>query len=227
MHPAKVVIHIVQRDRVNVVLKHTNMWNTINNVLVMRELVLVLALFVSSCSQASVVSKHPPNEHETASTPIASPPTSSEGDIRKLEERLPAPTRQILEDAEFIELFDTVKLSDTKFCMKLLFPEIMPIERNKFLGCGYSKRVVIKDAALKRQFLDVLFLGASTPSSGAACFDPKYGVRAASKKDRVDLIICFDCENFRGASTAGSVGGGISKASLALFEQIFANSAQK
>lgn len=193
----------------------------------MKRLVLFLALiFISGCAQNTISFRQQSPNPQKAPTPAASPtpftfPKLTNIESRSLDEKLPMKTRKILMDAEEIELFDTT------FCPKLLSPKMEPIEPNKFLGCGYTKKVVVTDPSLKRQILEGFYYGVSTSSLGAACFAPKYGLRAMSKGKRVELIICFQCENFRGVSTSGNLGGGISKIPKELFEQVFANSEQK
>jgi hypothetical protein len=193
----------------------------------MKQLILFLILiFGVSCAQNKIHSQQQPLPTQEVLTPTVTPtpfsfPKLPVSESSRLDERLPKKARSVLEQAEQIELFEL------KFNMQCLSPELEPIQANKFQGCDYTKKAVITDVSLKKQILDGLFYAVGSSDSGAMCFTPRHGLRAIYKDKRVELIICFQCGNFRGASSVGRVGGGMSSAWKELFEQVLANSKEK
>lgn len=189
----------------------------------MKQIILFLVLIFSTGCVAettrSQLQPTPPKNIAT-STPKSIPssfPELSAADSRRLDEKFPKQSRQILEQAEKIELFEF------ESCIEAFSPELGQIEPKKFQGCRITRKAIIKDANLKQKLLEGLFYGVGSANGGMACFSPHHGVRAIHKNDRVDLVICFECERFKGASSAGEVGGLITMATSELFEQILTN----
>ena len=183
----------------------------------------LILIFCASCAQNTIHSQQQPNTAQEVLTPTVEPtsfsfPKLSAADSGRLDERLPKKVRRVLEQAEQIELFE-LNFNN----MQCFSPKLETIQADKFQGCDFTKKAVVSDANLKQQILDGLFYAASTSNSGAMCFSPRHGLRAVYKGERVELIICFQCGNFRGASSVGRVGGAMSNAPKEIFEQTLTN----
>src|SRR5687768_14345230 len=106
----------------------------------MKKLALFLSLvLISSCEQNTIPSQPQLAKDQEIQTPIPSPtaftfPKLTDEESRSLEESLPTKTRQILTNAQEIELFHV------KHCPGIPL-RLAPIEPDKFLGCGYKKKV--------------------------------------------------------------------------------------
>lgn len=182
--------------------------------------VLLLLLFNGGCSQLAVQSQQG-DSVDTKPTPEAAPtpftfPRLSKDNLERLDERLPSRSREILEKTDLIQVFET------KIC--LAGRSLAPIEQNKFQGCDILRRAEITDPQLRKQLLEGMFYAIGSSGLGAACSSPRHGVRAEYPGKRIEMLICFQCENFRGASNFGNFGGGFSRAPQELFEQILRNS---
>lgn len=194
---------------------------------VIKQILLFLILMISAnCAQNTIHSQQKLTTAQEVPTPTVTPtpfifPKLSDSDSLHLNERLPKKIRQVLEQADGIELFEF------KFCGGALEPKLDKIQPDKFQECDITKKAIITDASLKQQVLDGLYYSIGATNSGAACFSPRHGLRAIYKGKRVDLSICFQCANFDGVSNVGKLGGGISTAPKELFEQILANAVKK
>jgi hypothetical protein len=67
----------------------------------------------------------------------------------------------------------------------------------------------VSDPELKKQFLDSFYSDVSSNSNGAACFSPAHRVKAKYKTKTIEIDVCYQCDNFRGRSSAGDFGGGL------------------
>lgn len=183
----------------------------------MKRILLLLALaFSVACDStrsgpASETLQNRNAVSETKSTP-AQVPRPTESDADRLDKRLPKRTRDLLQLASRLEVFE-IEPCLASFTLR-------PLESDKFLGCKVIRSSVVTDPEEKEQLLNVLLQAISSAGSGMACFTPRHGVRAVNNADRIEMIICFECENFRGVSTVESFGGALSTAPEGLFEQI-------
>ena len=132
-------------------------------------------------------------------------PDLNEAEMKRLDERLPKDARDILESSKTLELVET-----TDTCGYGGYDP--PIK--KFKGCDVRRRTLITDSSIKRKLLNSVFSAAATSSSGNACWAGVHGLRAESEGKIVEMLICFECENFRGATSQStrSFGGGFSPA---------------
>ncbi len=189
----------------------------------------LMLLFGSSCAFDSTHSQEQPStaqetvtqkiEPTVKSTPFTFPKLSH-SDSKTLDRMLPKKSRQVLEQATELELFEI------ESCLRGAFPKLEQIESDKFQGCRILKKAVVADANLKQQVLDGLFYGVGSATNGAGCFAPKHGIRVAHEGERVELVICFHCSNFRGISSVSTVGGLISSAPRELFDRILNDGAK-
>lgn len=111
----------------------------------------------------------------------------SQSESRALDRSLPQSARQILEHADALEP---------------TFFEDKPGEG------GIEKRVEIRDAGSKSELLDALYAGMVAPVVENACFKPRHSVRATYEGETVELLICFECHNYRGSISGGKSFGG-------------------
>lgn len=131
----------------------------------------------------------------------------------KLDERFPQEMRNTFAEARRIDVFET------ELCSGAFAEKLKPKERGKFQGCKVLRRTAVTIPALRKQFVEEVVSAIGSHHSGNACFDPHHGIRAEHQGKRVELLICFECENFRGTSSTGSFGGGFSPAVKDLFER--------
>ena len=178
-------------------------------------LLTLIAILAGACSQVAVQSQQSNTQLESAPKPQSTPftfPTLTKADAELLDERFPKKFRDLLEQADQIELFET------KVCLGGW--TLPPLEANKFQGCDVLKRITITDAQIRRQLFDGVFYAIGSEHNEMACTSPIHGIRAIKGKDRLEMLICFHCHNFRGISTIGRFGGSFSSAPQELFEML-------
>ncbi|MBK9529303.1 MAG: hypothetical protein IPO41_13550 [Acidobacteria bacterium] len=179
----------------------------------MRLLIFIfVAVLAGACSRIAVQSEQS-NEsmQKPQSTPFAFP-TLTKPDSEQLDERFPKKFRDLLEQSDQIELFET------KLCLNGW--SLGPIEPNKFQGCDIVKRARLTDSLIRHQLFDGVFYAIGSENNELACTSPIHGIRAIKGKDRLEMLICFHCHNFRGISTIGRFGGSFSSAPKELFEKL-------
>ena len=182
-------------------------------------LLILIAILAGSCAQVSVQSN---NQVESAPKPQTTPftfPVLTKDDSNQLDERFPKKFRDLLEQSDQIELFET------KICLGGW--TLGAIEPNKFQGCDIVKRATITDPLIRRQLFDGVFYAIGSENNEMACTSPIHGIRAIKGKARLEMLICFHCHNFRGISTLGRFGGSFSSAPKELFETLLADSINK
>ena len=141
-----------------------------------------------------------PTQPETPPGPSAPQPLS---DMARLEERFPKGAREIMEAADRIRVYELKECGFSVFT-----PTLTPIEKNKFQGCTLDRQTEVRDQKLRKELVERIWHAIASSGNGNACFEPRHGIRAEHDGRRVELIICFECENFRGVSTVGNFGGG-------------------
>jgi hypothetical protein len=68
-------------------------------------------------------------------------------------------------------------------------------------------RTEIKDSKRKAELLAALYRGVEDRrASPAACFDPRHGIIAVAGTNRVELLICFHCNQGQEYSASGQRG---------------------
>lgn len=182
---------------------------------------------------------------QTEATPLlhipdSGPPPLNEEEIERLKERFPSKQLEVFKNADQINVYE-VDVTFTPSCPSS--EELPPIQKNKFQGCRVLRHTRITDAQKLKEFVDAVFYSIGSWHSGNACWSPRHGVRAVKGDQRVELLICFECENFRGAPAFGPplvrtfdgnyiggrerFGGGISPAIEPLFETILSKASQR
>lgn len=156
----------------------------------MRRLTLsALLILTTACGvKLSGVPSAPPAQYQRA--------RFSPDEVSKLDEELPKKAREVLEQADGVEVF-------------------------RIAVDGRS--VVVKGDA-KSEVLDAFYEGIIRPEPMAGCFKPHHGLRAKSGGDEVEIQICFTCMNFVGkwgsGETFGDEMGRISSSPAATFDRI-------
>lgn len=197
-------------------------WNAMKNLATLLSLFLVCGCSVkppNSQSQTDVAQTQQVPQPTVEPTPYKFPQLTQSESLT-LDRSLPKNVRQILEQSEELELISI------KSCIEGFFPDLKRVAPDKFQGCPILKRVVISDASLKRQVLDGLYYGIATAPGSAACFSPQHGIRGVHNGQRIELVICFHCSNYRGVSESGELYGSISKAPEELFNKVLSDSAR-
>ena len=193
------------------------------------KLVASLLLFIVSGCAVKTVTPQPPAavaQTQPPKPPIAEPtpfkfPEMTQPESRRLHDLLPKDVRQVLEQSNELELFSI------KSCIDGFSPDLKRIAPDKFQGCPILKRVAITDASLKSQLLEGLYYGIGSSPASSACFSPRHGIRAVHGVRRVELVICFQCNNYRGVADSGRIYGSISKAPEELFNRILSNGVER
>ncbi len=83
---------------------------------------------------------------------------------------------------------------------KLTLYSIEPFKKfensEKFLNYSVISKSEIHDGSFQK-FLKHAFLNdASTTLQGAACFNPRHGLRISDGSETLDILICYECGNF-------------------------------
>jgi hypothetical protein len=201
-------------------------------------------LFFTEC--AKIEQQSPPlTNPQTEATPIdqmsaSQFPSLTEQDLKRLDERFPEHQRSVLQNAEQIDVFE---LADCMHNPTKSGPDdqgLWPINSGKFQNCEVSRHAKVSDAGEKKELVEGILYSISS-GYGAACFSPRHGVRAIYNSERIEMLICFECENFEGAPEFRTVtnfagdrvgpsekfSGGFSTAVKPLFERILLNASPK
>lgn len=81
-------------------------------------------------------------------------------------------------------------------------------------------RIEITDAKRKNDLLAELYRGVeNSQASPAACFNPRHGVVAVQGTNRVQLLICFECDQGTEFSESGQKWFSIGKEPRELFDR--------
>jgi len=198
---------------------------------------------IIGCSGAKQPSPPPTTNERTEATSI--PQTSAYGfpqlsdqDLKRLDERFPKRQREVLQNAERIDVYE-VNVTFAEGCPS--DQDLSPIENNKFQGCRVTRQARVSDPDQRKELVEAIIYSIGSSGNGMACFGPRHGIRAVHNEERIELLICFECENFRGAPEARSVtnfagdrvgpsekfAGGFSPAAKPLFERILSKASSK
>jgi hypothetical protein len=82
-------------------------------------------------------------------------------------------------------------------------------EKQRVIGMGVSPNKVAKitDASLKKSILDSFYFDTAKGSGQAACWSPRHLLRANNKGTTIEILICFECNWYRGTSQFGKIYG--------------------
>ncbi len=207
---------------------------------------LCSVIVLAGCAITEQNSPPTPSNERTEATPVSQKsdsgvPLLNEQDLKRLDERFPKRQLEVLQNAKQIEVYE-VDVTFTQGCPS--DQELLPIKKNEFQGCRVLRHARVSDPEERKEFVDtVIYSIASWPNSNA-CWGPRHGIRAVHNEERIELLICFECENFRGAPTYGSssvkdvagnyvggnrerFGGSISPEIEPLFERILSKASKK
>lgn len=157
-----------------------------------------------------------------ASTPIPDPPYGFDGsefnkvdpsELLTRDQQFPPQMRDILENAPRIQLFETEVCSPGG---ETLTPKV----KGRFQGCKVVRQADVTNPEARQRLVEEIIVAMRPFEFGAACFDPRHGVRAEHDGRRVELLICFECINFRGVSNEASFAGGFSTSAEESFKRI-------
>jgi len=90
-----------------------------------------------------------------------------------------------------------------RFVLLSLDPELggMPTKlskQNEFHGFRILGQTTLTDPEIRDEIRRAYYDGiADTTGWRKACFSPRHGIRATSKNETLDLVICFSCSNVR------------------------------
>jgi hypothetical protein len=201
-----------------------------------------LIVVLVGCSVEPQQSPPPPSNERAEATPLPQTtasefPPLNEQDLLRLDQRFPTRQRGVLQNAKHIDVYE-VDVTFTKGCPRE--QELLPIEKNKFQGCRVSRHARVSDPEQRKELIDAILYSIGSSGNGNACWGPRHGIRAVHNEERIELLICFECENFRGApeapfrSAGDEVGppsekfsGGFSPVSAPLFEKILSKTSSK
>jgi hypothetical protein len=109
---------------------------------------------------------------------------AGERHLRKKEKKqqLPERARSILEKADRFELFSLDPNA----------PKLKPGQG--FHGWKVLGKTPVKEKKVQEKIMSALARGIAEQRGAIAdCFKPRHGIRAFRKKEKVDLVICFEC----------------------------------
>jgi hypothetical protein len=172
----------------------------------MKNFALIFLITIAFVGCKSVESQQVINSNlrtETNSSPVEMLPTVkfsledlTKEQKQKLNEKIPPKIREILDKADEINIYYNIN-EDTMNLRVLMF-ETVPNAEAK-----------VSDPALKKQVLESFYYDASSNSNGSACFSPRHKLTAKYKTKTVEMVVCYQCSNFQGKSSAGRFGGGL------------------
>lgn len=168
---------------------------------------LAIFAFVAACSR-SYTEGQPQSSAKLEETPTplpSGPQPFNEKDLVRLDERFPKESREILEAADRIDVFEFNGCGLETFTP----PKLTRIQKSTFQGCTLVRQVKVTDQNLRKELVARTLYAIGSSGNGNACFGPRHGIRAERGSMRVELVICFECENFRGVSTNGTFHGGL------------------
>jgi hypothetical protein len=128
---------------------------------------------------------------------------------KKLDKALPPKVREILDNAEELEILAHLDKETGK-------PQVMAF------GVAANTVAKISDASLKKAILDRFYFDAASDKYGASlCWNPRHILRVKSKDGFVGITICFECNIFKGSSSFGEIAGNVSdgRKSMALINE--------
>lgn len=200
---------------------------------------------MTGCLGAQQQSPPPPNNESTEATPIpqtsaAGFPPLSEEDLKRLDERFPKRLREVLQNAKHIDVFELGECLFSPVASNSNSRAPSPIEKNKFQGCRISRRARVSDPEPRKELVEGILYSIGS-GHGNACFTPRHAIRAVHNGERIELEICFECENFQGwpeqqevKNFAGDIvvpwekfSGGFSSATKPLFERILSKASSR
>jgi hypothetical protein len=184
--------------------------------------IILCGILALSCAENSSLSK----ENIPAPTQTPSPPYSFNGSAFNSNNVAPSkptirdrgfPTqiRDVLEKAERIQLFET------EVCTPGKGETLTPKVKGRLQDCKVLREGDVTEPEERKRLVDEIRVAIET-GAASACFDPRHGVRAEHNGKRVELLICFECNNYRGASEEDSFAGAFSSSAEELFKQILA-----
>jgi hypothetical protein len=94
------------------------------------------------------------------------------------------PWLEMIRDAETIDVLS-------------LLPHEKTETADGFHGFSVLGNARVADDVTRSHLIADLIAGLLEPVSAAACFLPRHGVRAASERGVIDLVICFECNQVR------------------------------
>jgi hypothetical protein len=174
----------------------------------------LLLIFASGCSgrSSSQQSERLSSKKQEVTQPTVEPSPYQRLELsrkqsRELDRLFPEKHRRILEEAAELEMFSIGGTAGQK-------------AEEEFRYFGVVGKMRVTDGRIKAELVSALFDGVATPSNMMGCFKPHHGVRATHEGKTVDLLICFECQNFKGFAESGEFGGAISKLPEDLFNRI-------
>lgn len=203
-------------------------------------LVCLLIIFVG-CSGGEQVTLSSPSGEPAEPTPVTQTSDSvatplNEQDIVQLKERFPSRQLEVLKNAKHVDVFEIAECLTDSATGKPNEHGLWPIEKNTFQGCLVSRQARVSDSEERKEFVDAVIYSIASWGNGNACWGPRHGIRVVHNEERIELLICFECENFRGAPAFGAplvrtfdgnyiggrerFGGGFSPEIEPLFEKI-------
>lgn len=112
------------------------------------------------------------------------------------------PAAQIPDDPDELTLFSIDGTETWK----------QPTAEPPLYGCPVLGRVEIGDPARRREIMAAVRDGIrNAPTEPKACFFPRHMLRVGKDGKTVDVVICFQCDNYRlyrVGTDAGLIGGG-------------------
>ncbi|HLW65757.1 MAG TPA: hypothetical protein VKS79_10595 [Gemmataceae bacterium] len=119
----------------------------------------------------------------------ASPPATAK------DNKLPDEVVNVLANAETFELLslDPDSRVDTS--------------KDAFHGYKVLGKTSVKEADARQKLVDSLAKGMEGEIRPAKCFNPRHGIRATHDGKTVELVICFECHQFKVFTGPGKVSG--------------------
>ncbi len=121
--------------------------------------------------------------------------TKKQKQKQKLNRNLLPKVREILDNAETLEIFADFNKETKEF---------------QIVGGLKPPNTVAKisDKSLKNSILESFYFDTAVSDGGAAgCFYPRHTIKATHKGKTVEIIICYQCNSYKGSSSFGEIYG--------------------
>ena len=174
-------------------------------------LILFLLFLITTGCKSKTVSTRAQESANAAPTPYLSytdpSKLSRQEYMERLNTQLSEGDRRILEQADELELVSVNPSPLLEGPKSSTGKRVETVAEGMFAVIGKTK---VADPEVKNKIIKALYDGFAASEWSMACFAPRHAIRARSKGKTVELVICFECLNFKGKGPEGRFGGKIS-----------------
>src|SRR5205814_192635 len=98
-------------------------------------------------------------------------PALNEQDLKRLDERFPKRQREVLQNAQRIDVYGFEQCG-----ISFYDEELSPVEPGKFQGCPVLRHAKVSDPELRKELIEGILYSIGSSGNGNACFGPRHGI---------------------------------------------------